>query len=91
MAVAFTAKGGFPNVLFASGPNANVWFALLTVIVAVAELFPGTMSVSTADTVAVLLVLPAPVGVTTMATEADSPLTNVPSEQLTVVVPEHEP
>jgi hypothetical protein len=64
--------------------------AALTVVVAVAELLPGTGSAVEDDTVAVLLNGPAD-AVTTIVTVALAPLASEPRAHVTVAVPEHDP
>ena len=58
---------------------------------AVAELFAGLLSVSGAETAAVLETVPALFGLTPKDTVADAALFRVPRLQVTVVVPLHEP
>jgi hypothetical protein len=61
------------------------------VVVAVDELFVGVLSVSLADTVAVLDNVPLVVVCTTMDAVAEVPAASVPKEQTTVVVPLQNP
>jgi hypothetical protein len=59
----------------------------LTVVDEVALLLPGTGSLVVLDTLAVLLNVPAAVGVTTIVTVALAPLATLPRLQVTVLVP----
>src|SRR5205809_175223 len=74
------------NFMFSS--SAGIFEVGCTVTVAVAELFAGFMSVcGNAETVAVLLSIPAAVGLTLRTIVADAPLLSEPRLQVTVVVP----
>jgi hypothetical protein len=66
--------------------------AWLTVVPAAAVLSAGVGSASLADTEAVLMIEPGEAGaVTAIVTVACAPETIVPSEHVTVLVPEHDP
>lgn len=84
-AVALTTNGASPKVLFAKAPKVMDWFALFTVVTAVAELLVVKGSGSFAETVAVFEKDPTVVGVTTIITVALAPFAKLPKEQLTDV------
>ena len=62
-----------------------------TVVTTVEELLLVLGSVSSADTLAVLEIMAATVGVTTIVTIDDEPLARAPRLHMTVAVPEHVP
>jgi hypothetical protein len=74
------------EVILSTTSAAQPWPAV-ALVVAVAELLAGLLSASEDDTVAVLVIVPAATGVTTMLTVAEAPPAIVPRLHVTVDVP----